>query len=141
MLETLPKKDEDCLSFMGDVKSEVGFWLESWIWPDVDLGRLDCWSASLKLRWEIQMFLLWSILSYIYLECRWYVDNHKVLEWWEMTQQWCIISMWYAHCTYHKEPSFLCSNISIFSIFCFQLTHHACQVYHHMERIYFHWKV
>ena len=24
---------------------------------------------------------------------------------------------------------------------CFPLTPHACRVYHHMERIYFHWKV
>ena len=43
-------------------------------------------------------------------------------------------------------PSFFCSNISTFLHnykICdyYQLTLPACQVYHHIERIYFHWKV
>ena len=42
--------------------------------------------------------------------------------------------------------SFLCSNISTFlhiyrNAYNYQLTPPACQVYHHIERIYFHWKV
>ena len=40
-----------------------------------------------------------------------------------------------------KEQSFLWSNTIYFQYTCFQLTPHACRVYHHMGRIYFRWKV
>ena len=72
--------------------------------------------------------------------------HHKVLQWWEMTQQWCIIlhiSMWYAHTTIYSLLKYYTMNNSKSEgdIILFPLTFHACQVYHHMERIYFHWKV
>ena len=73
------------------------------------------------------------------------IDDHKVLEWWGMTQQWCIISIWYAT-NILLLFKYQILNISTFlhnykKCDYYQLTLPVCQVYHHIERIYFHWKV